>query len=203
MLTLHAFRRSALAVFACLVLAGLAGGPDARAQADNAFGPSIGSTIPDSPVRLADGSPTELRALAGENGLVVYFNRSLSWCPVCIAQTIEINAARDQFAERGFTVAVLTYDSPETLAQAAQRHALELALVSDEGSAVINAFGVADPVYADPDHRAHGVPYPVAFVISPEGEVLARFLHAQGLGEERGYAVRVSVDDVLAGLDAL
>ena len=200
----------ALASLACLGLAALmtAAGPlqpDASAQAvsEDTFGPAIGSTIPQSPVRLADGSATELRALAGENGLVVYFNRSLSWCPVCIAQTIEIDAAQERFSERGFAVAVLTYDTPETLTGAALRHELDIALVSDEGSAVINAFGVADPVYADPDHRAHGVPYPVAFVISPDGEVLGRFLHAQGLGEQRGYAVRVSVDDVIAGLDAL
>lgn len=175
---------------------------EAAQQADG-FGPAIGSQVPDIPVQRAGGGAVQLAELAGQNGIVVYFNRSLSWCPVCIAQTIEINAAREQFAERGYAVAVLTYDSPEVLAIAAERHELELMLLSDEGSAAINAFGVADPVYADPAHRAHGVPYPVAFVISPEGEVRARFLHATGLGEQRGYAVRVGIEDVLDGLDGL
>lgn len=197
----------------CLFVAGLLGfAPAALAQtpaleaaqtAADPFGPAVGSAAPAFEVVDASGAPRRVADLSGENGVVVYFNRSLDWCPICLRQTLEVDAARDAFAERGYGLAVLTHDSAETLARAAERREIALTLLSDEGSQTIDAFDIRDPVYADPSHRAHGVPYPITFVLSPEGEVKAKFWHEAGLGDQRGYAVRVSVEDVLAGLDAL
>lgn len=76
-----------------------------------------------------------------------------------------------------------------------------MTLLSDSDSAVIDAFDIRDPIYADPDHIAHGVPYPIAFAIGPDGRVVGKYWHEAGLGEQRGYAVRVTAQDVLADLD--
>lgn len=171
------------------------------AEAASGFGPQIGAPAPEFQAASPDGAIQTRATLAGPRGLVLYFNRSLDWCPICIRQTLELDEAAPAFAEAGWGVAVLTYDSADALARAADRRGFTLPLLSDPDSAVIDAFGVRDPIYADPGHMAYGVPYPVAVAIAPDGRVLAKFWHEGGLGSERGYSVRVSAGDVLAALD--
>lgn len=170
----------------------------AEAAAD--FGPAIGTSAPNLSIPDATGTSRSWADLSGEEGVLVYFNRSLDWCPICLRQTLELETSLSDFEAAGWNVAVLTYDSVPTLAQIADRRELSMDLLSDEGSATIDAFGVRDPIYADPDHLAHGVPYPITFAINPEGEIVAKFWHEAGLGEQRGYATRVTPEDVLADL---
>lgn len=203
--------RSVVRKLACALVVSLAA-PAAFAAADPdpatlasetaaAFGPAVGAQAPDFALPDASGQTRTLADIAGPNGAVIYFNRSLDWCPICIAQTIELQASAEAFEAAGWGLAVLTYDNVETLARAAERRELTMTLLSDEDSAVIDAFGVRDPIYAEPRHRAHGVPYPVAIAIRRDGTVAGKFWHEGGLGSDRGYAVRVSAQEVLAALD--
>jgi peroxiredoxin len=169
-------------------------------QAALDFGPAVGDTAPAFSVADTGGAPRSLADLAGPQGLVLYFNRSLDWCPICLRQTIELSAAADDFAMQGWGVAVLTYDPVETLARIKDQRALALTLLSDLDSMVIDAFDVRDPIYADPGHMAYGVPYPLAVAIRPDGRIVGKYWHEAGLGQQRGYAVRVSAADVLADL---
>ena len=192
-------------ILACLALAACSGEPEAFEAAEEAvvdLGPAVGASVPSVSLVDAAGERRDLANLTGENGLVLYFNRSLDWCPFCQAQVIEIEAALDAFESRGYAVAVITYDEVETLAMFADRRDVSLTLLADPDSVAIDAFGVRDPVYADPENYAFGVPYPVTFVIDPEGRVQFKFWHEPGLGQEGGYRIRVSVEDVLDALDA-
>ncbi len=175
---------------------------EAASESASQFGPVVGAVAPPFSVSDATGQIRTVADLSGEEGVVIYFNRSLGWCPFCLRQTLELEEHLDRFGAAGWNVAVLTYDSVDTLAQVAERRGLSMALLADEGSLVIDAFGVRDPVYADPDHQAYGVPYPIAFALRPNGEVAARFWHEAGLGEQRGYATRVSALDVINALQA-
>lgn len=176
---------------------------EAAAEAAAAFGPEVGTPAPAFSVPDATGAQRSLADLAGEKGLVLYFNRSLDWCPICLRQTIELQASAAAFDAAGWGLAVLTYDSVETLAIAARRRELSVPLLADPDSQVIDAFAVRDPIYADPNHRAHGVPYPIAFAITPDGAVAAKFWHEAGLGDAGGYRTRVTAEDVLAALDGV
>jgi len=176
--------------------------PEQAAEAARDFGPAVGEQAPAFTVMDAVGQSRSLADLSGEEGVVIYFNRSLDWCPICLRQTLELQEANEQFEATGWSVAVLTYDAVDTLAQVADRRGLTLDLLADQGSSVIDAFGVRDPIYADAEHLAHGVPYPIAFAIRPDGVVAAKFWHEAGLGEQRGYATRVSADDVIAALQS-
>jgi len=175
---------------------------DAAADAASSFGVAVGERAPALDVVDSSGAARSLESLMGERGAVIYFNRSLDWCPICLRQTLELEEYVEAFAEAGWPVAVLTYDPVETLAQAADRRGLTMTLLSDEGSETIDAFGVRDPIYADPDHLAHGVPYPITFVIDRDGVVVAKFWHEAGLGQQRGYATRISAEDVLAAVQS-
>jgi peroxiredoxin len=175
---------------------------EAAMEAADAFGPGVGEMAPAFTVTDAAGDTRSLANLTGPEGVVIYFNRSLDWCPICLRQTLEVEAALEAFEDAGWGVAVLTYDSEATLARVADQRQLAVTLLADEGSTVIDAFDVRDPIYADPDHMAHGVPYPIAFAIRPDGAVVAKFWHEAGLGQQRGYATRISTDDVIAVLTA-
>jgi len=173
---------------------------DASAAAPEGFGPAVGDHAPDFSLPDASGAVRTLADLSGPNGVVIYFNRSLDWCPICLRQTMELEQALDRFQSAGWNVAVLTYDSTDILARVADQRDLTMALLSDEGSVVIDQFDVRDPIYAEPAHMAHGVPYPIAFAITPDGVVAGKFWHEAGLGDQRGYAVRTTADDVLQAL---
>ncbi len=177
-------------------------GPAAQASAAaEAFGPAVGEAAPAFSLPDSSGDMRTLAELAGPRGLVLYFNRSLDWCPICLRQTIELNEAVEAFQAAGWGVAVLTYDPVETLARVKDQRELTMTLLSDTDSAVIDAFDVRDPIYPDPGHIAHGVPYPIAFAIRPNGTIAGKYWHEAGLGQQRGYAVRVTARDVLADLD--
>lgn len=195
------FRPIALAAAAVLMAAC---SPDAASEAQeraDGFGLAVGAPVPAEGYRDAQGRTRDFAELSGENGLVLYFNRSIDWCPYCQTQTIDVNAAADAFAERGYAVAVLTYDSAEMLSEYADWRDITITLLSDPESELIDRFDVRDPMYPDPDHFAHGVPYPVTFVIGADGVIDAKLWHETGYGADGGYRERVTVDDVLRVID--
>ncbi|WP_430430899.1 peroxiredoxin family protein [Oceanicaulis sp.] len=193
----------ALAIFSLTSLPAQAQGAlETAADAASRFGPSVGQAAPALNVMDASGAPRTLDSLMGEEGVVIYFNRSLDWCPICLRQTLELEPHAEAFADAGWPVTVLTYDDADTLGQVAERRGLSLTLLADPDSRTIDAFGVRDPIYSDPDHLAYGVPYPITFVIDRDGVVVAKFWHEAGLGDQRGYATRISAEDVLAAVQA-
>lgn len=166
------------------------------------LGPSIGSPMPDFRLADANGELQTLADVAGENGTVIYFNRSLDWCPFCQTQTMEVNAAAGRFAALGYGVVTITYDSVEELQAFAARRSIEIPLLSDPDSFLVDALDIRDPVYSDPDSMAYGVPYPITFVVGPEGNIEGKHWHEPGYGQSRGYSQRITVEDVLAQLSA-
>ncbi|MDX2221517.1 MAG: peroxiredoxin family protein, partial [Rhodospirillaceae bacterium] len=143
----------------------------AQATAGIDIGPAVGTNIPDGFVaRDATGAPVGLADIVGDKGVVLAFVRSASWCPYCQKQMIDLKAAAAPLADRGFRLAVLSYDSPAVLAAFAQKQGIGYTLLSDEKSAMIDAFGLRDPQYP-PTSKAHGVPKPAIFVIDVTGVV--------------------------------
>lgn len=167
------------------------------------LGLATGMQAPEFRLADADGEMRSLAQIAGENGAVIYFNRSLDWCPYCQAQVIELDGDAGEFSRRGYGLAVVTYDPVGTLSEFSLDRGIDLTLLSDPDSAMVDAFGVRDPMYADPEHFAWGVPYPVTFVLGPDGVILAKFWHEPGLGQEGGYRSRIDTNDVLTVLDGL
>ncbi len=163
----------------------------------NELGPEIGTGVPHS---LALNDQDGVRRggvddLTGEAGLVLLFNRSLDWCPFCQAQIIEINGRADEIRARGYEIAVVTYDPPETLERFDTERDITLTLLSDPQSEAIDAFGLRNEEYRD-DPRRYGVPHPVIFLVSPGGVIRAKLY-------EEDFRVRPPVDSLLAAIDGL
>ena len=202
-----------LTPFAALGLLACSGSPEATppaneaaltasAEAADSIGLPIGSIAPAIELSDASGNVISLDDLAGENGTVLYFNRSVDWCPYCQVQVMELDTFSSQFSNRGYGLAVITYDSPDTLQMFAERRSVSISLLSDPDSSLVSAFDIRDPVYTDPDHYAFGVPYLITFVINPDGIITHKLWHEPGFGEMRGYRERISIRDVLSLLDA-
>ena len=171
----------------------LAQSPAAGSPID--VGPAVGARAPSVAVVDSKGAAHTLPSLTGKNGVVLVFFRSARWCPFCQHQLIDLKALQAPLAQRGYTLAALSYDKPDALAAFAQKQEIAYTLVSDEGSRTIDAFKLRDPQYAKGSF-AEGVPRPAIFVIDGKGVV-------RGKLALEGYKVRPGNDDVLKAVDAL
>lgn len=153
-------------------------------------GTSVGETVPiDQPLRDAEGNAITLADVAGKNGTVLVMVRSADWCPFCILQLEEHALIGAELEERGYTLASLSYDEPEKLAEFLEMVDRPFVMLSDTKSGFIDAVGLRDPQYPE-DHYAHGVPRASILVLAPDGTVKAKLVSAD-------YRQRPSNDFVL------
>ena len=129
----------------------------------------------------------------GEKGLVLMLVRSAGWCPYCKAELIQTVAIEDSVAQRGYALASLSYDHPETLAKFKAEQGIGFAMLSDPHSRMIDALDLRDPQYG-PESKAHGVPRASILVLSADGTVEAKHVTAD-------FRVRPTNDAVLALID--
>ena len=179
-----------------LVLAALftAGGCLGASAED--LGPPVDSVAPNIGTPLDQtGKSHTLTDLMGKNGLVLLFFRSADWCPYCQAQLIDINGGVAEIEKRGYRVAALSYDSPDTLATFTAKRHIAFTFLSDPKSEVIDRYNLRDPQYP-PGSRAYGVPRPIIFVLNPQGVIKAKLY-------EESYKNRPPVTEVISKLDEL
>ena len=184
-------------LFSLFVFLLLAATP-ARA-ADPELGPAVGSAIPHA--LDAEGQPG-FDTLTGENGLVLFFVRSVDWCPYCKNQVINISGAATAFAERGYTLAYLSYDSVEKQAKFQTQRQITGAFISDPNSEVIDAFALRNP-HHDEGSFAYGIPHPAIFIISPDKVIRAKLYENDYMSDRRSYENRPASSIILAEIDAL
>lgn len=147
-----------------------------------------GTMAPEFAAITTTGAPVDLAAISGENGAVVVFSRSLDWCPYCKAQALELQTVTAELADAGWTMNLITYDSPETLADFASEHALTYTFLSDTESAMIDAFGLRN-TDVPAGSRFDGIPHPAIVFIKASGEVA-------GVQKEDGYRDRPPTEGI-------
>lgn len=159
-------------------------------------GPAVGTSIPaDFAGRTAKGDAVNYADVAGENGMVLAFVRSASWCPFCQTQMKDLQTIAADLKERGYELAVMSYDEPKVLDQFAKKQNISYTLLSDKDSKVINALGIRETSYKE-DSMAYGVPKPVIFVIDPAGMIQSKLAL-------EGYRDRPPLEDVMAEVDRI
>jgi peroxiredoxin len=183
------------ALFVLLVSTSL---PLANAQAQEfVWAPAlpVGSMLPPLDAVDQNGQRHTLADLTGSKGLILIMSRSFDWCPYCKAQLERMQAAQEQFAALGFTLAAMTYDPVATLKEAEEEHGTSMPLLSDEDTRHVTAMGILNTQYS-PGERAYGIPYPGIFVIDAQGVIRAKLA-------EKDYKVRPDVSLVLETVSAL
>jgi len=166
----------------------------ATAAEEMRVGPVVGAPAPAVSV-VGPAGAVSFTDIAGEKGTVVAFFRSADWCPYCKKQLIDLEAAAAPLAEAGWTLAGVSYDSPEILAGFKADKGLSYELYSDTGSAAIDAFDLRNHEM-QAGSRYDGIPHPAIVFIGADGEVKA-------VMREEGYKDRPAVDTVVAMAAAL
>jgi len=149
----------------------------------------------DMALKGADGEATTLGEEMGENGMVLFLVRSADWCPFCKAQLVRTEKIREAVTAKGYALAGLSYDKPDILAAFAAEDGVRFTLLSDEGSKMIDALGLADPQYEEGSF-AYGVPRASILYLAPDGTVQTKYV-------AEDYRSRPSNDDVLEMLESV
>jgi peroxiredoxin len=163
--------------------------PAAATQTGPAIGPAIGAKAPATELVASNGAPVTLASLAGASGSVLVFVRSADWCPFCQKQMQDLNAAAAPLAAKGWTLAAVSYDAPETLAAFTAEKAITYPLLSDPGSRAIKAFNLLN-TEMPAGTKYFGVPHPAILFIGADGTVKAVL-------REDGYKTRPAIDVVI------
>jgi peroxiredoxin len=139
-------------------------------------------------IALSDqaGKPQSFATLAGPNGLLLLFFRSADWCPFCKGQLVDLERAQKLFAAKGISVAGVSYDSTQVLAEFSQRKSITYPLLSDTSSKLIDAFGIRN---VKATGAQAGIPVPGYYLIDKEGVIEKRFF-------EDGYINRLTANNV-------
>lgn len=143
----------------------------------------------------ASGKARNWASIAGKKGTVLVLFRSAKWCPYCQAQLKSLKDVQASLAQRGYGLAALSYDPPAVLSGFAAKTGIGYTLLSDEKSAMIDAFGLRDPAYA-PGSYAHGVPKASILLVDAKGVLRWKSVATD-------YKVRADNAAILKAVDAL
>jgi peroxiredoxin len=139
-------------------------------------------------IALSDqaGKPQSFATLSGSNGLLLLFFRSADWCPFCKGQLVDLERAQKLFAAKGISVAGVSYDSTQVLAEFSQRKSITYPLLSDTSSKLIDAFGIRN---VEATGAQAGIPVPGYYFINKQGVIEKTFF-------EEGYINRLTANNV-------
>lgn len=159
----------------------------AAAQAPDTIGPVVGETAPKLSSVTAVASEDVLQVQESQGVAIVFF-RSAVWCPFCKKQLTELKTAAGPLAGKGWRLAALSYDSPESLKTFAVRNGINYTFLSDPESTAIDAFGLRNTGVKS-GSRADGIPHPAVVFVRNNGRVAAVL-------REEGYRKRPSVEAI-------
>ena len=98
----------------------------------------------------------------------------------------------DGFTKAGIRVFAISYDSVEVLAAFAEEFSIAFPLLSDQGSVVMQHFGILNTLIR-PDEDYYGIPFPGVYAVGEDGAVTEKVFY-------RYYRVRPSAQSVLKDL---
>lgn len=124
------------------------------------------------------------------SGVVLAFTRIFTekqYCPLCYPHILKLNAAYEQFRQRGVEVLLITSTDPEQSQTVRQDLGLKMPLLSDSSCQIFRRYQVG---------QALGAPLPAQFVIDSTNQI--RFRHLFSFIDPNA-----SVERLLAAIDAL
>jgi peroxiredoxin len=107
-----------------------------------------GETAPDFTLTDEDGATISLRELLAEGPLVITFNRGV-WCPYCNMELAALQAALPEITARGARLVAISPQTAVNARKAVTQNALTFPILSDQGGAVADAFGLRFAMPAD------------------------------------------------------
>mgnify|MGYP003392481359 CR=1 FL=1 len=145
-----------------------------------------GEIAPDFVLRNAGGAPVRLSRALLRGPVILSFYRG-DWCPYCNLELRAYAARASEMATKGVQLIAISPQRPDT---ARTDDAFPFTVLSDPGSTVANAYGVAFDLAEElrslytrlghplPPLNGDGwtLPVPATYVIAPSGEIVLRFI---------------------------
>ncbi len=144
--------------------------------------------VPEISAVDTQGSKKTLKQLTGQKGLILVLFRSADWCPYCKKQLLEINQWNEKFNQLGYTIAAISYDSQQTLADFSDNNKLGFTLLADIQHQTMKSYQVLNQEY-QPNSKKYGIPYPGVMVISDKNNLIFKYFY-------QGYKQRVNLQSL-------
>lgn len=168
----------------------VAQGFDIVLNADDIGGTDIGQTIPHSLSAVdQNGDKQDFETMKSHKGLLLVFIRSVSWCPYCQLQVIEMNNRLSDFQSKGYDIAVVTYEPSEKSKPFSDKNQITIPILADTDLSIIKSFNILNEDY-EQGSAYYGAPHPAIFVISSDRRIVSRY-------QEDGFKDRPSLDVIL------
>ncbi len=134
-----------------------------------------GQKFPEMKLQAVGGGTIDLPAdLAGSFGVVLVYRGA--WCPVCMAQLDDFEAANVELGRLGVKVAAFSVDDEATTAGVVRQHRLSFPVGHgadpDHVAGLIGAYVNDHPRYLQP----------TSFILSPDGSVLNALYSSNAMG---------------------
>jgi len=136
-------------------------------------GPAVGSHFPGVHASYEGRVVRQLTEFAGPAGTALVASRSLSWCPFCMKQMIQLQEHKAEFDAAGIALVGMTYDPPEVQRAFAEERGITIPLLSDIDAMSFKTLGILNAEYHPGDDH-YGIPYPGMIIIDPEGIVVGK-----------------------------
>jgi peroxiredoxin len=178
-----AVKPMSLAVLAILGLASCAPAGTSTGGTTAATTKLVGSMATDFAARDTDGKTFRLSDHLGKEAILLDF--WATWCEPCMAEMPHLEELYEQNKSKGFLVAAVSMDGPETIADVpmfAKRHNMTFPVILDEDSHVISVY--------NPKRSA-----PLSVIIDKKGRIF-RLRESYNSGDEKYVAADVA--EVLA-----
>jgi peroxiredoxin len=169
-----------------------------------------GDVAPDFTLPGVDGKAVSLSQSLKTGPVVLSFYRG-GWCPYCNLELRALQAKLGEFAALGASLVAISPQTPDQSLSTAEKNELAFPVLSDAGSVVAKAFGIAfdlsdelRPIYSKFGHglpEMNGddswvLPVPATFVIDRDGSIAFAFV-------DTDYRNRLEPSDIVAVLRTL
>ncbi len=161
----------------------------AQSRADHVAANAVrtGAMAPAFSLPNQSGSKVSLSEIVATGPAIVIFYRG-GWCPYCNLELRAYQRLLPELDAAGVRLVAISPQAPDATLSTAEKNALAFDVLSDVGSAVAQAFGVAytlppelQALYAQVGHALPEInaddswtlPVPATFVIGQDGRVLA------------------------------
>ena len=108
---------------------------------------------------------------------------------------MKLNDLKDQFEAIGVGIVGMTYDKPEIIIAFDEKWDIDFPVLKDVDRQHVEAWGIRNQEYG-PGTFGYGIPYPGVVLLSPEGEILAKWA-------KEGYRSRADWSEVLEEVTAV
>jgi len=136
-------------------------------------GPAVGSHFPGVHASYQGQVVRQLTDFAGPRGTVLVASRSLSWCPFCMKQMIQLQEHKAEFDAAGIALVAITYDAPDVQQAFANERDITIPLLSDIDAMSFKTLGILNAGYQPGDDH-YGIPYPGMIIIDTGGVVVGK-----------------------------